>query len=51
MAAVEEGSKCVVTAGRREGEEVEVVKVIDDNFVMVKGKKERKASVKHLRPL
>jgi large subunit ribosomal protein L14e len=51
MPAIEVGRKCLLTAGRRRGEEVTITKVIDNNFVMVKGaKKERKVSVSHLDP-
>lgn len=51
MPAIEEGRTCVMTAGRRKGEEVTITKVIDKNFVMVKGKKkERKVSVSHIEP-
>ena len=51
MPAIEEGRVCVMTAGRRKGEEVTVTKVLDDTFVMVKGeKKERKVSIAHLEP-
>ncbi len=51
MPAIEEGRVCVMSAGRRKGEEVTITKVIDSNFVMVKGaKKERKVSVAHLEP-
>jgi len=50
MAAIEVGRNCILTAGRRAGEEVVVTKMIDDNFVMVKTKKgkERKSSIRHL---
>jgi ribosomal protein L14E/L6E/L27E len=51
MAMIEEGKRVTVMAGRRAGEEVEITKVLDDNFVLVKGRKERKVSIKHLRPL
>ena len=51
MPAIEEGRVCIMNAGRRKGEEVTITKVIDRNFVMVKGaKKERKVSVSHLEP-
>ena len=51
MPAIEEGRVCLMKAGRRKGEEVTITKVLDENFVMVKGKKkERKVSVKHLEP-
>jgi ribosomal protein L14E/L6E/L27E len=51
MPAIEEGRKCVVTVGRRKGEEVTITKILDKNFVMVKGaKKERKVSISHLDP-
>jgi ribosomal protein L14E/L6E/L27E len=51
MPAIEEGRVCVMNAGRRKGEEVTITKVIDSNFVMVKGaKKERRVAVAHLEP-
>jgi ribosomal protein L14E/L6E/L27E len=52
MSLVKEGMVCVLTMGRRAGEEVTITRVLDDNFVMVKMKKgtERKSSVKHLVP-
>jgi ribosomal protein L14E/L6E/L27E len=51
MSAIKEGRKCVMTAGRRKGEEVTITKILDNNFVMVKGaKKERKVSISHLDP-
>ena len=51
MASIEEGRKCVITKGRRAGEEVTVSKLLDGNMVMIKGKKkERKISIKHLEP-
>ena len=51
MKAIEEGIKCIITSGRRVGQEVEVTKLLVGNFVMVKGKKERKMCIKHLRPV
>ena len=51
MPAIEEGRVCVMNSGRRKGEEVTITKIIDSNFVMVKGaKKERKVAVAHLEP-
>lgn len=51
MPAIEEGRVCIMKSGRRKGEEVTITKVIDRNFVMVKGeKKERRVSVAHLEP-
>lgn len=51
MVAIKEGSKCIVNAGRRKGEEATIVKIVDKNFVMVNiGKKERKSSISHLTP-
>ena len=53
MSMIEEGNRCIVTAGRRAGEEVEITKVIEENFVLVKGEKvkERKISIKHIKPV
>ncbi len=47
-----EGSVCVVKAGRHAGETVIVTKVIDENFVMAKGRnvKERRFNKRHLIP-
>ena len=51
MAAIEEGRVCLLTHGRRAGQEVKISKIVDDNFVMVNdGKKERKVSMQHLEP-
>ena len=51
--AIKTGDKVVCTAGRRAGQEAEVTKVVDKNFLMVKtGKgKERKISIRHIEPL
>ena len=37
MAAIEVGRKCIKTAGREAGKECEIVAIIDENFVEVKG--------------
>ena len=52
MAAIEKGRVCLMTRGRRAGEEVVVEKVVTDNFALVKTKngKERKASIRQLIP-
>ena len=51
MPAIEEGRKCLLTTGRRKREEVTITKILDNNFVMVKGpKKERKVAISHLDP-
>mgnify|MGYP001616880986 CR=1 FL=1 len=53
MSAIEVGRKCVKTRGRKTGETVTVVKVLDANFVEVrdsKGKVKR-CNVLHLEPL
>ena len=52
MPAIDKGRVCVLTAGRRKGEEVVVMKVVTDNFVLAKDKKgkERKTAVTHLQP-
>lgn len=53
MSAIKVGRKCVLTKGRRAGKEVEIVELIDANFVKVKDSKgkTRKANVSHLEPL
>ena len=52
MAAIEKGRVCMMTKGRRSGEEVVIEKVVTDNFALVKTKdgKERKASIRQLLP-
>jgi ribosomal protein L14E/L6E/L27E len=52
MAAIEKGRVCMMTKGRRSGEEVVIEKVVTDNFALVKTKdgKERKASIRQLIP-
>ena len=53
MAAIEKGAVCKLTSGRRSGEEVEVTKVVTENFALVKTKdgKERKAAIRMLEPV
>lgn len=57
MGVIEVGRVCVKTAGREAGRKCVVVKLIDENFVLVTGPKEltgvkrRRANVKHLIPL
>ena len=53
MAAIEEGRKCRLTAGRRAGEEVVVTKMLEGNLAVVKNakEKERKVSIKQLDPI
>ncbi|WP_456395380.1 50S ribosomal protein L14e [Thermococcus sp.] len=56
MPAIEVGRLAVIIAGRRAGEKVVVVDVIDRNFVLVTGAglnkvKRRRMNVKHLEPL
>lgn len=53
MTAIKVGSKCILTTGRRSGEEVEILEIIDKNFVKVKNKKgkERRCNVMHLEPI
>jgi|YelNatPaOPRAMG01_1025707.scaffolds.fasta_scaffold05515_7 large subunit ribosomal protein L14e len=53
MSVIKVGRKCVLTRGRRAGREVEIVEVIDSNFVKVKDAKGkiRRANVSHLEPL
>jgi len=52
MPAIENGRICILTAGRRKGEEVMVTKMVTDSFVLVVNKKgkERKCAVAHLQP-
>jgi ribosomal protein L14E/L6E/L27E len=52
MAAIEKGRICLLTTGRRAGEEVVVTKVVTDNFALIKTKdgKERKAAIRQLEP-
>lgn len=50
--AYKKGTKCIYTAGRRMGTEVEVVGVTADKVTVKDAKgKERKVSPKHLEPL
>jgi ribosomal protein L14E/L6E/L27E len=52
MVAIEKGRICILTSGRRAGEEVVITKVVTDNFALVKTSdgKERKASIRQLEP-
>ena len=52
MPVIEKGRVCVLTSGRRAGEEVVITKVVTDNFVLVRTKngKERKAAIRQLEP-
>ncbi|VVB68412.1 50S ribosomal protein L14e [Candidatus Norongarragalina meridionalis] len=52
MAAIKTGMKCVKTAGRHAGDKVEIVKLIDKNFVEVKDAKgkAKRCNVAHLEP-
>ncbi len=52
MGAFDIGHSCIVTAGRRIGTEVIVVRLIEPSFVLAKDEKgkERKYSMKHLEP-
>ncbi|MFQ5406156.1 MAG: 50S ribosomal protein L14e [Candidatus Micrarchaeia archaeon] len=52
MGAIKEGTKAVLTRGRRAGNQVEIVKVIDVNFVEVKDAKgkQRRCNIHHLEP-
>lgn len=52
MAAIEEGRICIKKMGKDSGDEVVITKIIDDNFVMVKGAKgnESRVSIRHLEP-
>lgn len=56
MPAIEVGRLAVVIAGRRAGQKVVVVDVIDRNFILVTGAglnkvKRRRMNIKHLEPL
>ncbi len=53
MAAIEVGGKCVKVRGRKAGKTVEVVKILDANFVEVKDEKGKvkRCNVLHLEPL
>lgn len=52
MSAIGEAKLCLLTSGRRKGDEVRVIKMLDSGFVLVKMKndKERKVAVTHLEP-
>ncbi|MBD3389719.1 50S ribosomal protein L14e [Candidatus Micrarchaeota archaeon] len=52
MAAIEEGRICIKKMGKDSGDEVVIIKIIDDNFVMVKGAKgkESRVSIRHIEP-
>jgi large subunit ribosomal protein L14e len=53
MPAIVVGKKYVKIAGRKAGKEVEVVKIIDKNFVEIKDAKGKvkKCNITHLEPL
>ena len=53
MPAMQIGRECVKTSGRKAGEKMTVVKVIDSNYVEVKDAKGKvkKCNVKHLEPV
>ncbi|AFK22765.1 MULTISPECIES: 50S ribosomal protein L14e [Pyrococcus] len=56
MPAIEVGRIAVVIAGRRAGQKVVVVDIIDKNFVLVTGAglnkvKRRRMNIKHIEPL
>ncbi len=53
MPAIEVGRKCIVKKGSLMGQQVEIVEIIDDNFVKIKNAKgkEKRMSIKHLEPL
>ncbi|MFA6530434.1 MAG: 50S ribosomal protein L14e [Candidatus Micrarchaeia archaeon] len=52
MAGIGIGTKCTKNCGRDEGESVEITKIIDSSFVMVKNEKgkESKCAIVHLEP-
>ncbi len=51
-AAISVGKKYVKKRGRDKGEEMEITKIFDSNFVMVKNEKgkESKCAIMHLEP-
>ncbi len=53
MAAIEVGKKYVKVAGRKAGQEMEVVRIIDGTFCEVKDAKgkAKKCNIMHLEPL
>lgn len=53
MAAIEVGRVCILKFGKNAGEQVTITKVVDSNFVMVKGAKgkERKTNISHIEPV
>lgn len=54
MAVIQVGKKFIKTKGRRAGEECEITKIIDSNFVEVKyskGGKTKRCNITHLEPL
>lgn len=53
MAAIEIGRVCILKFGKNAGEQVTITKVVDSNFVMVKGAKgkERKTNISHIEPV
>jgi len=52
MKAIDVGSICIKTAGRKAGEKVVVTEIIDNNFVTVKGQNVngKKCNMTHLFP-
>lgn len=53
MPAIQVGAKCVKIRGRKAGENVEVLKIVDATFVEVKDAKGKvkRCNVRHLEPL
>ncbi len=53
MGALKEGTKCIKTRGRKTGQTVTVVRVIDKNFAEIKDEKGKvkRCNVQHLEPL
>ena len=53
MAAIQVGSKCIKIRGRKAGKSLEVLKILDGNFVEVKDEKGKvkRCNVLHLEPL
>ena len=53
MPAIEAGRECVKTAGRKAGEKVTVVKLLDKNYAEVKDAKGKvkKCNLMHLEPV
>jgi len=53
MKALDVGSVCIKTSGRKAGEKVVVLELVDNNFVIIQGAKvkKKKCNLSHLMPL